>query len=139
MARKTIHLKGPVEINEDGVAGSAITPGMLVSGVSTINPHVTAAATAVARTFALERDELGLDMDDDYAVGDQVKVGSFPPGSRVYAWLTTSQTIAEGDFLKSAGATGYVQAHGGTNVAILRALEAVTTTAAAARIRCEVV
>jgi hypothetical protein len=131
-----IVLRGPAEYNEDGVAGEAITPGALVSGVSTLVNHATAAGFA-ARAFACEREEMGKGIDTNYAVGDTVKVAVLPPGSRVNAILASGQTVAEGAFLESNG-NGQLRVYA-AGVRIARALEAVTTTGAAARIRAEVV
>lgn len=135
MARKAIVLLGQPVLNEDGAAATAITPGHLVSGVTTIHKFGTAAAAA-ARTFALERDELGKEITVDYATNDYVKVGSFAPGQRVYAWLASGQNVAADSFLEAAGA-GQLRAYS-AGVRIGRALEAVNATSAAARIRMEV-
>lgn len=88
--------------NEDGAAGSAITPGMLVSGVTTVIPHAVATGLA-QRTFALEREELGKGIDDAYETGDTVKVGYFAPGDVVNAIVPSGQNIAAGDVMASNG------------------------------------
>lgn len=120
MAKKQIALLGTPYVNEDGLAGEAITPGHLVSGVGTIVKHATAAAYC-ARAFALERDELGNGVDTDYASGDTVKVGVFTPGQRVNAFIASGQNITAGALLESAGdGTLRVRASG---VAIARSLE----------------
>jgi hypothetical protein len=138
MARKVIALLGQPIINEDGVAGSALVPGMLVSGVSTINVHAAAAANC-ARAFALERDELGKGIDTAYAIGDTVKVGVFHGGQRVYAFIASGQNIAEGGLLESAG-DGTLAANS-AGVVLARALEAVNNSAGPgnARIRAEII
>jgi hypothetical protein len=139
MARRVIALLGgPPVTNEDDQAAEAITPGELVaydgSGNLILN---TEADENVARTFALERDELGNDIDVAYAIGDQVKVGAFHGGQRVYAWLASGENVAKGAYLTGDGA-GHLAA-AGANPRIARAVEAVNATAAAARIRVEIV
>lgn len=101
--KRVVALLGTPIYNEDGSAAEAITPGHLVSGVTSIVKHATAAGAA-RRTFALERDEMGKDMDQAYAVGDTVKVGSFCPGQRVNALIASGVSVTAGTtFLESAG------------------------------------
>ena len=137
MARRVIALKGVPFVNEDGVAAEAIKPGHLVSGVTSISLND---GDPCSRTFALERDELGDDIDEPYAVGDVVEVGSFYPGQRVYAWLASGQNVSEGEFLEPQ-TNGLLTAYSsGTRIA--RALEGVDASAPtdgiASRIRVEV-
>jgi hypothetical protein len=133
MARRTITLKGVPYIDEDGSAAVAITPGMLVDGVASISLQGT--ANAPCRRVALERDELGDDIDTDYAIGDQVKVGSYSPGMRVYGWVASGQTITADDYLGAAGDGTYKAWSSGPYIG--RALEAVTAVALT-RIRVEI-
>ena len=134
MARNVIALLGEPVYNEDGAASEAITPGHLVEGVTSIAKQNSAGGPAT-RTWALERDELGKDIDDDYASGDYVKVGSFAPGDRVYTWVASGVDVAADEFMEPAG-DGTLRAYSaGTRIA--RALEAVTATADT-RIRVEV-
>jgi len=134
MARRVIALMGLPYYNEDGVAGEAgIKPGHLVSGVTTL---LLNDGDPAARTFACERDEMGDDIDTAYAVDDAVKVGSFTPGQRVYAWLASGQNVAIGAFLEP-GSNGLLIAFG-SGIRIARALEAVDATAGDTRIRAEV-
>jgi hypothetical protein len=137
MAKKVIALLGSPIVTEDGVAGTAtIRPGMLVGGVSTIVPFNVAGGPA-PRTFALERDELGKGIDELYASGDVVKVGSFAPGMHVNAIIASGQNIAEGAWLEPAADGTLRVLASGTRIA--RALEAVNATAVSwARIRVEV-
>lgn len=139
MAKKVIKLLGEPIQNEDSQASEAITPGHLVEihSTSSIRRHATAAGAA-ARNFALDRVELGDDIDTPYAIGDTVKVGAFPPGSRVNAIIASGQNIARGAFLESAGdGTLRVYASG---VRLGVALESVNNSAgpSAARLRTEV-
>lgn len=100
---RVIMLRGEAIQNEEGVAGEAgIIPGMLVQGVTTILKHATAGGSA-RRTFAMERDEAGRDIDEAYEVDSVVKVGSFFPGQRVNTIIASGQNIAEGAALESAG------------------------------------
>jgi len=139
MARRVIALLGgPPVTTEDDAAAEAITPGELLaldgSGDLILN---TEADENVVRAFALERDELGNDIDVAYAIGDQVKVGSFKSGDHVYAWLASGQNVAKGAYL-TGDAAGHLSA-AGVNPRLARALEAVNATAAALRIRVEIV
>lgn len=105
MAKKTIKLLGEPIQNEDDKAAEAITPGMLVTYDASGNviKHATAAGNAAAR-FALEREEMGKDIDVAYAINDTVKLGTFYPGARVNALVATAApAIIKGDFLESAG------------------------------------
>lgn len=137
--RRVIVLLGQPIYNEDGVASEAITPGMLVQGVTSIAKHATSGEDT-SHAFACERDEMGKDIDEAYAVGDTVKVAVLAPGDRAYGFLASGQNVAADANLMSAG-TGYFTAHTGSNKVLARALEAVNNTAGpgAARIRLEMV
>jgi allophanate hydrolase subunit 2 len=139
MARRVIALKGDPIVNEDEVALAAFTPGHLLELTSTGVQKNTDDAANVATNFALERDEVGRDIDVDYATGDVVKVGAFAPGMRVYAFLASGQNVAKGAYLTGT-TTGLLTATGVTaGVRLARALEAVNSTNDATRIRVEVV
>jgi hypothetical protein len=119
--RRVIALLGtPIVLDEDEAA-EAITPGHLVeySGGNLIK-HATAAGKA-ARNFALERDEMGKDIDTAYAIGDQVKVGAFHQGQRVLVWIASGQNITKGNYLESAG-DGTLRAMG-SGVPLAQAVE----------------
>lgn len=135
LTRHTIVLMGTPNQNEDGAAGEAITPGDLVNGVTTIVRHANASAMA-ARRFALERSEMGKGIDDDYAVGDTVKVGQFAPGDRVYGFIASGQDLAIGAIVESAG-DGTLKA--GTTAPIAKALEATGAVTAKTRCRFEII
>lgn len=139
MARRVIALLGQPLIDEDLAATGAITPGHLVDFSGTgVAKHASAGGIA-ARTFALERDELGNDIDVAYAIGDTVKVGSFHQGQRVYTFIASGENIAKGNFLESDGA-GRLRIYS-SGVRLARALEAVNNSAGPgdARIRVEIV
>jgi hypothetical protein len=133
--RRVIALLGHPLITEEGKAIEAITPGMLLQGVTLLKKN-TVASAHVPGAFAMERDEMGDGIDVPYASGDTVKVGHFWSGQRVYALLASGTTIAEDGTLESA-AGGYVKP--GTSTPIGRAIEAVNnTTGGSPRVRMEI-
>lgn len=132
--KRTIALLGQPVYNEDGAAAEAITPGHLVKGVTSIAKQ-TATTGQLNPSFALERDEMGRDIDEVYAIGDTVKVGTFHPGQHVLALIASGQNIAADAQLESAG-DGTLRALA-SGVAIARALEAVNATATS-RLRVEI-
>jgi hypothetical protein len=97
--------------------------------------------------FALEDELQGKEIGDNYSSGNRVLYGVFRTGEEINAILATSQTIVIGDLLESAG-NGYLRKHSpdpedsefrAVQQGILaRAMEAVTTTGAVARIRAEI-
>ena len=154
MAYRTIILKGD-PIRKELKVGGAITRGHLCSRNSARNVvvHPTAGGNASA-IFAIEDSLQGNEIDDAYALNDRVHLAYFSSGMEVVGILTTSQTVVIGDLLESVG-NGRLRKHTvqaadsigaleagetiPTNPAIVRAIEAVTTTGATARIACEVV
>lgn len=135
-SKNVIRLLGHPVYNEDGAATEAITPGMLTEGVSSIAKNTSTTVGPVA--VALEREEMGLGIDDDYAIGDYVKVGVFARGERFLGILASGQDVAEGELLASAG-DGTLAPTATPADAIGRSMEAIVTTGATARIRVEVV
>lgn len=140
MAKRVIALLGEPIQTEDWAAAEAITPGQLVNfnGSGLLIKQATA-SVACASMYAMNRDEMGDDLDVAYAIGDTVKVGCFHGGQRVNAFIASGQNIALGAYLESAGggnlkvfASGIVKG---------QALEAVNNTAGpgASRIRVLVV
>jgi hypothetical protein len=135
---KTIDLFGVGIQNEATVTDAAITPGMLVTRTATgVRPHNVAGGPA-APAFAVENDLIGETIEDAYAIGENCIFRTFAQGSAVYAILAASQTIAAGAYLQSNGA-GLMSAAAAADNVVARALEAVTTTGATARIRVEIV
>ena len=97
----TIDLDGAA-LKREFDAGGTVTPGMLVEQSGTdIIAHNSAAENA-ERAFALEQDELGNTISDNYASGQRIKVGFFPSGARVNALISTVD-VTQGAFLESAG------------------------------------
>lgn len=137
MARRVIALNGPILQTEDWAAAEAITPGMLVSRNTSnlLIKHATAGGYA-PRDFAMERDEMGKDIDAPYAVGDTVKVGHFTTGHRVNAIIASGVNAAVNSLLESAGdGTLRVRTSG---VAVAMSLQAVNNTAGPTNARLEV-
>jgi hypothetical protein len=137
MAKRTIKLLGEPIQNEDDKAAEAITPGHLVTfdGSGNLIKHNSAGGIC-ARAFAMEREEMGQDIDVDYAINDTVKVGVFHPGTRVNAFIASGQNLTKGNLLESAGnGTLRVRASGETLGRILETTGAVTTLT---RVRVEV-
>lgn len=139
MAKLTVILLGNelVTQNEDNAAAEAITPGHLINYDSNGDwvKHATAGGATIAR-FALEREELGQDMNDDYAIRDTVKAGLCPAGVRVNAIIASGQNITKGNFLESAGNGTLRVLAAGTRLA--QALESVNANTGAARLRVEI-
>ena len=135
---KTIDLYGVGLQNEAAVTDAAVTPGMLVTRTATgIRPHNVAGGSA-APAFAVENDQIGDGIDDDYAIGENAFYRTFAQGSAVYALLAPSQTIAVGALLQSNGDGKLIVAASADNV-VAQAIEAVTTGAGVtARIKVEI-
>ena len=131
-------------IRDEITAAGAITPGHLVDPSGGV-VHASAGENAmrcVADFDPFREAAAGVkNIDTDYASGEEVPIRFPQPGQWVYAILATSQTIADGDFLESAG-DGTLQAltaSAATSQAqresvVCKAAEAVTTTTATARI-----
>jgi hypothetical protein len=142
MAKRTVKLLGEPIQNEDDKAGEAIIPGHLMTlngSGDWIKHNVTTAAAAglkVPAIFAMEREEMGQDIDDAYATGDTVKAATFGPGCRVNAIIGVVNAT-KGALLESAGngtlrlvTTGY---------AVARSLEILNNGAGTARLRVEII
>lgn len=114
-----INLRGEPIIDEQLDAEVEIMPGSLVE----VNPSTeklrlqsTAGGPAEA-LFALERDELGNDIDTAYAIGDRVKVGRYAPGMGVLAFIPSGQNITKGSTLEPAGSGNLRVLASGTPIA----------------------
>jgi hypothetical protein len=117
---------------EDRKAAEAITPGDLVDMNATgdLVKQVTAAINVV-RDVAVEREEMGKDIDVPYAINDTVKVASMHQGQKFLGWLAAGNNVTQGTKLESAGAGSFRILAAG--VAVARAEESVN---AVARSRC---
>lgn len=143
MARRVIALLGqPLVLDDeaDCEAAEAITPGHLVTwnGSGLLIKHNDDASNA-APMFALEREELGNDIDDAYAIGDQVKVGAFHPGCRVYALVPSGQNVSKGDYLTSDGAGRLTKTSVSATCRTAQAMETIGAVTADTRIRVQIV
>src|SRR3990167_2684133 len=149
MAYRTIVLKGD-PVRKELKAGGTITPGHIVqrNSANAVVVHPTAGGNASA-LVAVEDSLQGKDVDDTYSSNNRVQLAYLSSGMEVALILATSQTVVIGDLLESNG-NGQVRKHtvqaadsvgaleaGESiypNAGIFRAIEAVTTTSAVARI-----
>lgn len=104
MASKVVALRGEPLVDEQNSASQAdILPGMLIEiDTGQWRKHAGAGLNA-APWFALERDEMGSDIDTAYASGDYVKAGFFSKGMRVNILVPIGQTLVKGDKMESNG------------------------------------
>ena len=149
----TVILKRYNKIEIEKTAAADITPGYLVELTSDdeVQHHSTPAGNAVPM-FALEDGLLGNGLDTDITEGEKCMVWIPQRGDEVYAMLAAGQTIVIGDLL-SSNADGTLKKHvpessdyyDTTDVTVkplqivAQAIEAVTTTTAAARIKVRIV
>ena len=116
---RRIHLTKGVESRyEEGRAGAAITPGMLIAlnNAGAYVPHA-AADGAAQKAFALEDALQGKTIDNNYESGDLVRFIIAGPGDHILAILEAGANVADGALLSSNGA-GYLQASAGNPVAV---------------------
>jgi hypothetical protein len=115
---------GPIVVDDnDNLAVEAFKPGHLLMIVSTGLQKNTANAANVAARFALEREELGSDIDVAYASGDQVKYGDFLTGQRVLAWVPSGEVITKGDYLTTDNAGRLTKTSVAATIRLAQALE----------------
>lgn len=146
---KTILLRGHPVGDEATVITAAITPGMAVLKAG--ENVARAAAAATSPSFAREDELTGKGITDDYDVGDRCYFWTPQPGDQIYAWLADGQTIAAGASLSVGAGAMLIAATPAAQApdtpfavtfatpVVARALEAVTTDGAAARIKVEIV
>lgn len=106
----TIVLKG-MPIQKEATATSvAITPGELLefSG-GLVQAHSTAGGNAQPM-FAVENDQIGDGIDDDYAADAEIKYVVGRQGDELQAILADGHNVSRGDALESAG-DGTLQPH----------------------------
>jgi hypothetical protein len=147
MAYRSICLIADGAISKEADASGSITPGMLIEKISSgkVRAHGSAGCDA-QRMFAVENDLVGSEIGTAYTDGNKVLYKVFQPGNEVYARLTTSQTIAIGDYLESNG-DGNLRKHASDSAGVVEypegivgiAQEAVTTTSSVARIVVEII
>lgn len=105
MAERTIFLSVK-PVRKEGIADSAITPGMLVARASDgkFDPHSVAGGPCM-KAFAFEQELVdSADVDTAYAQNDRLYYGICSPGAEVYALVAAgAAAIADGDLLESAG------------------------------------
>jgi hypothetical protein len=114
MARRVINLMGHPVIDEESKAADAtITPGHLLEFVGTdeVQRNTNVVGMAVRRV-ALERDEIGRDIDHAYEQDEVVKVGVFAGGQRAYLFTPSGQNIVRGSLLQPDGSGRVVWASG---------------------------
>lgn len=102
----TIVGKKYVHIHDEKIAAGTITPGMLVQRTSAdkVIAH-SRAGGPVNPLFAIEDENQGNDINDNYLINTLVKLWRPVPGEQVYAIVddNSTQDIAIGDFLESDG------------------------------------
>lgn len=107
----TIKIKKYLDIIEEYVAASAITPGELieVTSANTVQAH-SSAGQNILQMVALEDELQGKSITDDYAAADPVQCWVTQRGEIAYLILNDGENVVIGDFLESAG-NGNVQKH----------------------------
>lgn len=106
MGSRPIKLLGePIQNEDNAAADGTIKPGHLITldGNGEWIRHNVTSAASVPAIFALEREEMGLGIEELYSAGDYVKAGHFGNGTRVNALIASGQDIAKGQKLESAG------------------------------------
>jgi len=150
---KTIVLRGDPVRKEREAAGT-IKPGQLITLNSDgkVEVHGDDGGNAYP-SFAVEQDFLGQNIDNEYSENDNTLYVTAYSGVEIYAMLDDSEDVDPGDLLQSAG-NGNLKEYSAQAAAsdgtldsneeikvgrpVARALEAVTTTGDAKRIRVEV-
>jgi hypothetical protein len=110
MNHRVIKLLGEPVQNEDHACDEAILPGQLVERNTdgTVGLQSTAGVTTkIPLLIALEREEMGQGVDGAYAIGDKVKVGDFPPGTRFSGYIASGQNLAKGQRVEANGTGGF--------------------------------
>ena len=151
MANSVI-IKNYLKVFEEYAAQATITPGHLLKLRSDGKVQATDAdQTTQLPMFATEDELQGKTITDNYSANDIVQCWIPQRGEVVNAILTTSQTIVIGDYLTSAGdgtlkkyeATTLTGSDSGTSIpdakVIGQAVQAVTTTGSAARIKVRII
>lgn len=102
---QTVWLRGEEGVRREAPANAGITPGHLLTLMSTnkIAFHATAGGKA-APMFAVENYLVGKDLNTAYVADDTVQYEVYSPGTEINALLAAhAAAIAIGDYLESAG------------------------------------
>jgi hypothetical protein len=107
MAKNTIVVKDADGHRDEKVAAGTITPGMLVERTSAdkVQAHSTAGGPA-NKLFAIEDENQGNGITDNYSATNTVKLWHPLPGDQVYALLDDASSVTAiviGDYVESAG------------------------------------
>ena len=141
-------------VRRETKAGASATPqpGMLaeINSGGRLIAHAVAGGIATSN-WVTEQDFTGSTIDTNYSASQLVQHSFIPAGGEVFALLHTTQTIAIGNYLESAG-NGRLREHVAATFAattsaqvvinriVAQALEAITnTTTAGIRIKVRVV
>jgi hypothetical protein len=138
MKRKVV-LKshGNPTYNEERAATEAILPGHLLEIVTATTVRRNRdAGVDVARAFAVERSEIGRDIDVPYDIDDQVHEFVAQQGDHVLALIPSGQVIVAGDYLQADG-DGHLVLASGTRIA--RSMEDVSAVKADTRLVVEII
>lgn len=144
---RTIYLSGlPKHVENEYHAGGIITPGMLVelyddSGTTKVRAN-SSATNVVENAVAIEQGELNKGIEDNYAVGDLVKVVYLQPGDQFLGIIPSGQDIDTLELMQSNG-DGKLKAAtssaAGDNVALYRAMDRPGSVTEDTRVRTEVI
>jgi hypothetical protein len=136
----TIHLGGPVTIENTRAASEVIYPGHLVllfnnGGIQRYKKHDGTSLAAV-RAVALDQPDQNLPYTTPCAANDLIPVGIGAPGCKFWMHIASGQTIVAGDKLESNG-DGTLKIYS-AGIALFAALEN-KTAVADTMIRVEVI
>jgi len=106
MAYKTISIDTDAPVKEGKATAVVLSPGHLIERTSTdgqVQMHSTAGGKA-AKHFAVEDENQGKEIGDNYAVEARIFFKTFRPGDIVQARIKDGENIAIGDWLVSGAA-----------------------------------
>ena len=121
----TIHLGGPLTVDNTLASTEAITPGMLIER-TTLGWRKHTTAGGATNAVALDHPMANKGVDDDYASGDLVEACLAAGGTAIWGLIASGQALAKGVSVESAG-NGTVRALA-SGVALYKTLEAKTVT-----------
>lgn len=128
----------------EAIASAITTPGRLmrIQSNGEFAPNTGGPTQPVEKVFALHDWMQGKTIDDDYAVGDRLRMLVPLPGDTVLGWLDAGQTVVIGDFLAGGITGGLVikpEPPTDTNIVVGVALDAFTTPGSDVRIRVRII